>query len=471
MHTITNGKAPSIPYDEYSEQWIVAARFQNPELEPLFSELEEADFHGELLRIVFRAQNAARDNGLPVDVLVIKDAIPPVHLAEVAALPDLKILPNEQCARIAVAKLIKLRFDRDTLQAGGNPELIRVATRRFEDRQVVKATLEMELREKLTRCRYDQHTKPVEALPVYTLAGIPILTPANLGAITAGVKNGKSATIGAMLAAPIVPSGWRADTLSFGSRNDRGLALVHFDTEQSPFDHWTQIDRARRRAKVETIPEWVQSFCLTGMPADECWFAIKQALSDAAHKFGGIHSVLIDGVADAVRDVNDAEESGARVAELHALAIQFNAPIVGVIHFNPGSEKVRGHLGSQLERKAETNLVLEKDGDTTVIWSAKQRRAPILKEYGPRFRWSDEAGMHVSCESLAATRDSEKVEQYRRELDDVFSERPSMRYSDLKSTVMSVTGKVERTAERRLSDYVKFNLIKKSAVNLWTKGF
>jgi hypothetical protein len=34
--------------------------------------------------------------------------------------------------------------------------------------------------------------------------------------------------------------------------------------------------------------------------------------------------------------------------------------IVGVIHFNPGGEKTRGHLGSQLERKAETNLRLDK---------------------------------------------------------------------------------------------------------------
>jgi hypothetical protein len=114
----------------------------------------------------------------------------------------------------------------------------------------------------------------------------------------------------------------------------------------------------------------------------------------------------LDGGADFVADVNDAAESNAFVATRHDLAIKHDCPIVGVVHFNPGSEKSRGHLGSQLERKAETNLALEKDADeSTVIYSTKNCRAGIPKGIGPRFRFDPAAGMHVSVASRQSARD------------------------------------------------------------------
>jgi hypothetical protein len=74
-------------------------------------------------------------------------------------------------------------------------------------------------------------------------------------------------------------------------------------------------------------------------------------------------------------------------------------PIDGVIHFNPGTEKVRGHLGSQMERKAETNLTLEKSSDeVTRIYSLKNRRAGIPKWGGPCFKYDPERQMHVTCD-------------------------------------------------------------------------
>ena len=127
----------------------------------------------------------------------------------------------------------------------------------------------------------------------------------------------------------------------------------------------------------------------------------RRDLADAAAAHGGIHSVIIDGVADLVLDVNDAEECNGIVAELHAQAIRYDCAILCVIHKNPGTEKVRGHLGSQIERKAETNLSLEKEDEVTVVWSAKQRRAPIDKKTGPRFRWDDDLKMHVTAEAVA----------------------------------------------------------------------
>jgi hypothetical protein len=134
-------------------------------------------------------------------------------------------------------------------------------------------------------------------------------------------------------------------------------------------------------------------------------------MADAAAAHGGIHAVIIDGIADLVVDVNDSKECNQIVAELHTLAIRYDCAIIAVIHKNPGSDKVRGHLGSQIERKAETNLSLDKEDEVTIVWSQKQRRSPILKKNGPRFRWSDDMKMHVTVENVAM--EDKKTAQFR----------------------------------------------------------
>jgi hypothetical protein len=113
----------------------------------------------------------------------------------------------------------------------------------------------------------------------------------------------------------------------------------------------------------------------------------------------GILAVIIDGIGDLCLDPNDPEEALALIDEIHRLAIQFDTVVVCVLHENPGSEigKTRGHLGSQLERKAETNLRLEKDAHgVTVMYSERARSSFISRENGPRFAWDEEARMHRS---------------------------------------------------------------------------
>ncbi|MFN7140589.1 MAG: DnaB-like helicase N-terminal domain-containing protein [Limisphaerales bacterium] len=336
-------------------------------------------------------------------------------------------------------------------------------------RNVTGTAKEDEFRRILEQRRFNVANKPPESRPIYQLAGVPIATPGNIATITAQAKTGKSALIGAMISAAISPV-TALDTLGVKSCNPSGGALLHFDTEQAPDDHWSANDRALRRAGVQVKPDWFESFYLTGISTRQLLGLITFEMKEAKAKFGSIHSVLIDGFADLAEDVNDAGESNKLVSDLHALAIEYDCPIIGVIHLNPNSEKTRGHLGSQLERKSETNLILQKEGEVTCMWSVKQRRAPILKETAPRFRWSDEAGMHVTCASAKHERDAEKVEQFKLEIDDVFSETPSMRYADLKTTIKKTLRVSDPTAERRIKDWSKYHLITKTSLNFYQKA-
>lgn len=270
--------------------------------------------------------------------------------------------------------------------------------------------------------RFNFAVIPPPVTPRYSSGVTPISTPGNITAISGGPKTAKSSVMSAMIAASMTPDNSGADCLGVRSSNPDGKAVIHLDTEQSIEDHDAMLRRAIKRARIDTPPAWFQSFCVTGLAVNDLRLALRILLESAVKEFGGIHSVFLDGVADFVCDVNDPAECNAFVAELHATAIRYATSIVGVIHVNPGSEKTRDHLGSQLERKAETNLRLERDGEAIVCWSDKNRRAPIPKERGPRFVWSDELGMHVSTECAGVAKDEAKRSDLLLEADAVFSE-------------------------------------------------
>lgn len=307
---------------------------------------------------------------------------------------------------------------------------------------------------------FNHDLRPEEPEPRFLVNGISVSTPGNLTAISAPAKSGKSAWLGAMMAAAMTQDP-DADCLGLTSTNPSGHAVLHIDTEQSRADHWDLVSRAVRRANLGSPPAWLRSYCLTGFGATELRQLLPQLMADAKEQTGGIHSVLLDGVGDCVNDVNDPEECNGFVAELHALAIEYSCPIVSVIHLNPGSDsKTRGHLGSQLERKAESNLKLERDKEGAIVaWSDKNRRAPILRGDGPRFAWSSAEEMHVSVESQQAVKDAEDREELLSLAEAVFSDRVAMPRADFASTLKTRLSSCLRTAQRNVVDMLRLGVI------------
>ena len=87
--------------------------------------------------------------------------------------------------------------------------------------------------------------------------------------------------------------------------------------------------------------------------------------------------VVIDGIADLQRNTNDLEESDALVGALMALSTKTNTHILCVLHTNPGSDKARGHLGSALQRKAESVIYVHRNGACSVVEPQFCRNEPF----------------------------------------------------------------------------------------------
>ena len=280
-----------------------------------------------------------------------------------------------------------------------------------------------DLASRLAARRYDHSNPPPKPDPRFSINGRVVCTAGNLTTIGAQAKAGKSAVIGAMIAAVTCAelSITGRDTLGITASPPRHKKLLHFDTEQSPHDAHALIQRSLRRAGGSGVPKFLDSYGLAGFSAPDLVAALELKLAEWS-AIDGIFAVILDGVADLVHDVNDAMEGNGFIAKLHGLAISHDCPIISVLHENPAQDsgKMRGHLGSQLERKAESNIRLKRVGDTTVIFGEKMRGAPILEKDGPCVRWSPIDDMHMSVSNLSLTADDRLRAELEDETEDIF---------------------------------------------------
>lgn len=311
---------------------------------------------------------------------------------------------------------------------------------------------------------------PPRPLPVIKFGDKTMLSPGNIANIQAPIKAGKSSVEAAMIAAVMNGNRQGPDTLGFSAENTEGKALIHIDTEQSRYDHDALIRRSIRRAQLTEPPPWLLSYCLTDLDIKDRLDGLELLLEEAAEEHGGVFLVVIDGIADLCLDPNDAAESFALVGRLHATAIKYDCGIVTVLHENPGSleGKTRGHLGSQLERKSETNLRLAKDTNgVTTIWSDRARHGNTPREQGMCFQWSDSAGMHVSCGTAREIKATAKSAKFREEAESIFGEAIEYSYTDYVAKIREAVGVAKSTAEQRVKTYAAEGIVLKSTDGIY----
>lgn len=318
---------------------------------------------------------------------------------------------------------------------------------------------------RLTIDRLFDHDKPPDKpKPLFTINDQCLATVKNIESVSAQAKQGKSALLSAMIA-----SWMRPDQAYLGIKCDHGGspgALVHFDTEQSPYDHWWICENAMRRADAKQQPEGLYSAHIMDLPFLDRAPAIRLLLEDARKIHGKIFCVFIDGLADLCRNVNDIDECVALREWAQMLAVEFNTAIFCVIHENEGSDnaKMRGHLGSEIARKTESNIRLKKDEEGLItLWSEKSRHLHLTKTNGPRFIWDEETGMHqlVDPSAAAASKKTSKTEGLRALAQECFRNDGGigLTYSQLRAELVAKMECSPRTAERKIGELRSSNIV------------
>ncbi len=323
---------------------------------------------------------------------------------------------------------------------------------------------------KLSSCEVDYGSPFENVEPTISLADVPIGTGGNLLGITGGEGTGKSCYVAALLSGAICSEESDIDTLGTNILvNKTHKAVLLYDTEQSKRQLKKNTINITRRAKLAKRPDEFKSFSLTSLNRKERMKLIIDSMDHYHFEFDGIHLVVIDGIADLVSCANDEIESIAIVDELYDLATIYNTCIAIVLHFVPNGIKLRGHLGSEVQRKAAAILSIEKDKDPaiSIVKALKVRDGSPLDAPLVQFSWNKELAMHSY---LGVKSDKSHTQRKRHDFGKITQRlvvgSTEYTHTQLCGVIQQVTGLSERTAADYIKEMVNEGIITK---NITTK--
>lgn len=316
----------------------------------------------------------------------------------------------------------------------------------------------------LNSCEIDYNNPPDRSQTVVSVNDVPLGTYDNLFCITGGEGTGKSNYVSTIIAGtlPNEDSYHTPDLLGLDvCPNTQNKVVLHYDTEQSEYQLHKNIGKTLRRAGIDYMPEFYRPVFLAALSRKERLQLIKDSMDLYHHRFNGIHLVVIDGIADLIRSANDETESVALVDELYRLAGIYNTCILCVLHFVPNGIKLRGHIGSELQRKAAAILSIEKDENPalSVVKALKVRDGSPLDVPMMLFGWDKEKDMHVyRGEKSQEDKEKRKFVELKQIAKEVFRLQERLSYNELVSEIMQAVGVKDRTAKSYIS-YMRNNEI------------
>jgi len=326
--------------------------------------------------------------------------------------------------------------------------------------------------------QYSPFAQPPADEVLMCIGQAPIAARGNLTVLQGKAKVGKSAVVASILGAALRGRFTaKGDTLGIEWTAERHTgSVVHFDTEQSPADWWALVTRAFARSGNKQFLDRLVSIPLVQFNRKERLAILESVVRDQIRKRGTVDLVILDGVADLCVSPNDEEESLDLVSKLMALCHKYAITIICILHENPDSDtgKTRGHLGSELNRKAFANLRIDKDKDgISTLYGTDMRKRDVPKSQGVCFSWNDDEHMHTvigSARDVEAERNYEKskrsIDRKRDEtkagLEDIFGDSESMLYSELWPAIMDRFACKERWAKNKISDWMKAKIITKN---------
>lgn len=193
---------------------------------------------------------------------------------------------------------------------------------------------------------FDTTTEPEPPDYLLEINGVGVMPRGGLTVVSGEKKNGKTSFLTAMVATMM--SG-----RDFGTMRRRTAPgkILWVDTEQSSNDMSFAFERLFRQACIPLRDDSKKHdfYILKTRPLAPV--QREQVLRDAVEQLQP-SVVIVDGIRDLIEDFNDVTQSHYITTEVLRMLDQHpHMNVVCVIHTNPDSTRLRGHLGRELENK------------------------------------------------------------------------------------------------------------------------
>lgn len=191
-------------------------------------------------------------------------------------------------------------------------------------------------------------------------------TSGNLVAFSGLPKAGKSTFISFLIAS------WLSQTYINGfklhQQRDKNK-IVLFDTEQTPGSITQKVSYIKKNARRDDLDN-LDIYLLREYSPKSILKGITAYLRNEPR--AGV--VIIDGLLDLVENMNDEVTCKRMVRYLKKLAGQHDCLIIGIIHLSKKEKLSLGHLGSSVDRAAQSVIEIEKTKEGNLKASGKLLR-------------------------------------------------------------------------------------------------
>lgn len=153
--------------------------------------------------------------------------------------------------------------------------------------------------------------------------------------------------------------------------------IIDIDTEQDDYDSWLNAIRIPKLVGIK--PDNYMAIKLRDKTPNERLQYVEWLFLESEYR-DKLGVVSIDGYVDLINDFNSQLESSELTQKLMKWSSVSKAHITGVLHLNPNSDKARGHLGTILQQKCETVVIIADKGDYSLV-TCQRGRGKKFREF------------------------------------------------------------------------------------------
>lgn len=208
--------------------------------------------------------------------------------------------------------------------------------------------------------------------PILEREGIGIIYPNTIN-IVQGKTGSHKSRFAELFAACLLCLNINISFLGFRKRTEdlNDFVVLYVDTERNLNDQFPYaLKSIIGKSEHPKKPDSFDFLSLLKIERSQRFNVLKQHLDHVRKKHPKHIVVFLDVLTDCIANFNDPKESMKLIDLMNNMINEFNITFICIIHENPGQgEKARGHLGTELQNKASTQIQtsLEQIDDNHVI--------------------------------------------------------------------------------------------------------
>ena len=300
----------------------------------------------------------------------------------------------------------------------------------------------------------NQNSEVKETEPTLYVGGSIFGAKGEISFISGKAKAGKTSVATIIMAQCLIenPS---FDSLGIEGTFCENDTILYIDTEQSKTTTKKIIDKVLNLCELKEQPKNFKTFNLRTESIKDRKIYIEQSFEC----FGTPYMVFIDGLGDLVTSANDEKEACEIMQFFANLAEKYNCSIVLFLHETPNSDKMRGHLGSEAERKCFATISISKDR-CTQTHQIKPKLFRQSKDFDIiEFAFNETDKCMNTIVSCAKPKTESKFDLV--ELRNLINVNEKITSKEFVSRIMKFKGIARQTALNRISEMLLQNLVAK----------